>query len=117
MKAFPPRFRAGVRLFNAGRYFEAHEAFEESLDELEADGRWDLALALVQVAVGYHKWTSGHPGAGRMLGLGADKLAALPSDAWGIDAGTLRARVTADRAAADRGDRLERAPRIVPVPA
>jgi uncharacterized protein len=90
VKAFPPRFLEGVRHFNAGRYFEAHEAFEESLDDLESDARWDLALALVQVAVGYHKWTSGHAGAARMLRLGDEKLARFPADAWGIDVGGLR---------------------------
>ena len=112
MKAFPARFRDGVRLFNAGRYFEAHEAFEESLDELEADPRWEFTVALVQVAVGYHKWTSGHPGAARMLGLGAEKLAAFPPDAWGIDVDALRRRLATDLAAAGQGVPCAVPPRI-----
>jgi len=85
-----------VRHFNAGRYFEAHEAFEETLDAVEGDGRWDLLLALVQVAVGYHKRASGYDGAARMLGLGAAKLAAFPAVAWGVDVDALRRRVAAD---------------------
>ena len=113
MKAFPARFRDGVRLFNAGRYFEAHEAFEESLDELEADPRWEFALALVQVAVGYHKWTSGHAGAARMLGLGAEKLAAFPSEAWGIDVEALRTRLATDVVAVGDGAACDVPPRIV----
>jgi uncharacterized protein len=97
----PPGFADGVALFNAGCFFEAHEAFEELLDDVEEDERWDLLVALIQVAVGYHKRTSGHPGAARMLGLGLEKLAAFPEVAWGIDVGTLRARVAGDRTAAE----------------
>jgi predicted metal-dependent hydrolase len=112
MNAFPPGFRRGVQHFNAGRYFEAHEAFEDVLDEVEEDARWDFVLALVQVAVGYHKWTSRHPGAARMLGLGAEKLAAFPPDAWGIDLEALRRRIATDTAAAERG-RLNDAPPLI----
>ena len=113
MKAFPARFRDGVRLFNGGRYFEAHEAFEESLDQLETDPRWEFALALVQVAVGYHKWTSRHPGAARMLGLGAEKLAVFPPDAWGIDVDALRRRLATDITAAGQGAMCDVPPRVV----
>ena len=66
----PSRFDDGVALFNDGRFFEAHEAFEDLLDEVEEDGRWDLLIALIQVAVGYHKLASSHAGSARMLGLG-----------------------------------------------
>src|SRR5262249_10108847 len=113
VKTFPARFRDGIRLFNGGRYFEAHEAFEESLDELGDDARSELAVGLVQVAVGYHKWTSGHPGAARMLGLGAEKLAAFPPDAWGIDVEALRRRLATDIVAAGDGAVCDEPPRIV----
>ena len=95
--AFPDGFYEGVRRFAAGEYFEAHEAFEECLDAVESDDRWDLLVALVQVAVGYHKLASGHPGASRMLGLGHEKLEAFPDVAWGVDVAALRRRVAADR--------------------
>ncbi len=110
----PAPFADGVALFNAGRFFEAHEAFEELLDDVEEDERWDLLVALIQVAVGYHKWTSGHPGAARMLGLGLEKLAAFPDVAWGIDVGALRARVAEDRAAGEGAmSPLSTSPRIL----
>jgi predicted metal-dependent hydrolase len=96
-RALPPAFFDGVRRFAAADYFAAHEAFEECLDAVEADARWDLVLALVQVAVGYHKLASGHPGAERMLGLGGEKLAAFPDVAWGVDVARLRRRVDVDR--------------------
>lgn len=110
----PAAFDDGVALFNEGHFFDAHEAFEELLDDVEEDGRWDLLVALIQVAVGYHKWTSGHVGAARMLGLGLEKLAAFPDVAWGVDVGALRACVARDRTAAEGAmTRLTGAPHIV----
>jgi predicted metal-dependent hydrolase len=105
--AFPPAFADGVRLFNTGDFFAAHEAFEELLDAVEEDGRWELLVALVQVAVGYHKLSAGHPGGRRMLGLGLDKLQAFPERAWGIRVDALRARVTADVAILDAAGSLD----------
>jgi uncharacterized protein len=93
---FPPAFLDGVRLFNARQFFEAHEAFEELLDDVEEDGRWDLLVALIQVAVGYHKLASGYHGAARMLGLGLEKLRPFPATAWTVDVEGLRTRVAED---------------------
>jgi predicted metal-dependent hydrolase len=100
---FPPAFDDAVRRFNAGEYFEAHEGFEDCLDAVESDARWDLLVALIQVAVGYHKLAAGHPGAARMLGLGAEKLAAFDAVVWGLDVGRLRDRARADADALERG--------------
>ena len=105
-EAFPDGFIAGVALFNAGDFFEAHEAFEELLDAVESDTRWDLLIALIQVAVGYHKGASGNPGMERMLGSGLEKLAVFEPTAWGVDVGALRERVTADLVALARGESL-----------
>jgi predicted metal-dependent hydrolase len=102
----------GVRRFNAGEFFEAHEAFEECLDAVEDDDRWTLLLGLIQVAVGYHKHTAGHPGAERMLALGGAKLAPLPDVAWGVRIEALRRRVATDLAALARGEGIAPAPRI-----
>jgi len=104
--ALPEEFAEGVRRFNDGRYFEAHEAFEELLDTVEEDGRWDLLVALVQVAVGYHKCASRHPGSERMLRLGGEKLAAFPDVAWGVDVAALRVRIAGDVAVLARGEDL-----------
>jgi len=103
-EAFPDGFVDGVALFNGGDFFEAHEAFEELLDAVENDTRWELLIALIQVAVAYHKGAAGHPGMGRMLALGGEKLAPFAEDAWGIDVNALRVRVAADLAALDRGE-------------
>jgi uncharacterized protein len=95
----PPTFDDGVALFNDGQFFEAHEAFEELLDDVEEDERWDLLVALIQVAVGYHKLASGHAGSARMLELGLTKLGAFAGRAWGVDVEALRRRVASDVAA------------------
>ena len=102
----PPGFVEGVRRFNRGEYFEAHEAFEELLDDVEGDRRWDLLVALVQLAVAYHKAASGHAGDVRMLTLAAGKLAPFPPVAWGVAVDALRRRVAGDLAAVDAGGSL-----------
>ena len=93
----------GVRRFNAGEFFEAHEAFEELLDAVESDARWELLVALIQVAVGYHKCASGHPGDRAMLEKGLAKLAPFADDAGGVALEALRARVRSDLAALAAG--------------
>ncbi len=104
---FPPGIATALRHFNAGRFFEAHEAFEELLEEVEGDSRrWGLLLALVQVAVGYHKAVSGHPGAERMLRLGAEKLRGFPDVVYGVAVGRLRTRVADDLGLLAAGDSL-----------
>ena len=103
----PAGFIEGVRHFNEGRYFEAHEAFEELLDEVEDDdAHWRLLVALVQVAVGYHKASSGNPGAERMLRMGMEKLAGFPDVAYGVRVRALRERVDADLESGDVARRV-----------
>ena len=109
---FPDGFGAAVRRFNAGEFFEAHEGFEELLDQVEGDSRWDLLVALIQVAVGYHKLTSVHPGAERMLRLGAEKLAAFPAVAWGVAVDRLRRRIADDLATLEQGGAVGEPPRL-----
>ncbi len=114
--AMPAGFVDGVRHFNRGDFFEAHEAFEDLLDAVDGDGdaRWDLLVALVQVSVGYHKSASGHVGAVRMLSLGLEKLSAFPDVAAGVAVEALRARIRDDLAAfaagADPAARIAAAP-------
>lgn len=99
--AFPEGFIAGVAHFNSGRFFEAHESFEDLLDAVESDARWELLVALIQVAVGYHKGQHGHPGCARMLRLGLEKLGDAGATAFGVDVAALRRRIAADLAAID----------------
>ena len=52
----PGALRRGAALFDKGRFWDAHEAWEEAW--LEEDGEVRLLLqGLIQVAAGYHKAT------------------------------------------------------------
>ena len=105
---YHPALLRSIKDFNSGRYFEAHEALEDALDAVEDDDTtWQLFLGLIRVAVGYHKWASGHPGAQTMLAMGLDTLASLPDECGGVRLKALRQRVRQDLT---RLDELPRGP-------
>jgi uncharacterized protein len=83
-------FRRGIALFNLGKFFEAHEVWEESwLTALEPDK--SFLQGLIQVAAALH-----HHGRGNMRGLrsllaaGLAKLDPFPEAHRGIALGNLR---------------------------
>ncbi|HUI26269.1 MAG TPA: DUF309 domain-containing protein [Candidatus Kryptonia bacterium] len=85
-----------AREFNAGRYFEAHEALEDALDDAP-DELWGLFTGLIHIAVGYHKATQQlRNGALRMLESGLRKVACYPADAGRMNLDALRIRVRDD---------------------
>ncbi|HVN88050.1 MAG TPA: DUF309 domain-containing protein [Candidatus Binatia bacterium] len=90
------RLRAGVGLFNAGEFFEAHEVWEALW--LESVGADRLVLqGLIQIAAGYHKYEIGVPaGALKLLTTGLQKLGAYGDEACGLVIGKVRAAVAAD---------------------
>ena len=76
----PGALRRGAALFDEGRFWDAHEAWEEAW--LEEDGEVRLLLqGLIQVAAGYHKATVQlQPnGCVKLLRSGLDKLTPLPA--------------------------------------
>ena len=77
--------RRGAALFDQGRFWDAHEAWEEAW--LEEDGEVRLLLqGLIQVAAGYHKATvQMQPnGCVKLLRSGLDKLEPLPTALLGV---------------------------------
>jgi hypothetical protein len=63
-----PRFLSGVADFNAGAFFEAHEAWEALWNDSEGETK-RFVQALVQLAAGYHKLEIGvRGGAVKLLG-------------------------------------------------
>jgi len=87
-----PRTKAALRrgavLFDEGRFWEAHEAWEEAW--LEEDGEVRLFLqGLIQVAAGYHKATVQLQPSGcvKLLRSGLDKLEPLPPEFLGVSLG------------------------------
>ncbi|HLE85951.1 MAG TPA: DUF309 domain-containing protein [Thermoanaerobaculia bacterium] len=117
--------RAGVDHFNSGRYFEAHEAWEEIWrsrpaperpaaedrvgapspppggeereGEKEGGSSKDLWRGLIQVAVGlYHHLERGNPAAARrVMARGLRRLERFPQGAEGFDLDALRAAARA----------------------
>jgi len=74
--AIDPRLENGRALFNAHRFFEAHDAWEEVWREAAGPRRIFLQ-GLIQIAAGLLKDQRGAPGsAARLLEMGLAKLAA-----------------------------------------
>lgn len=76
----------GIACFNAGRYFEAHEAWEEEWLRAPA-GPWrDGCQGLIQVAAALHHATRGNGrGAVRLLDRAGERLRRIPPSLLGID--------------------------------
>lgn len=83
-------FEEGIILFNAARFFEAHEPWEEIWRSTNPEPR-DLHQGLVQVAAGLHIWLArGKPApATRVLGRGVERLRPFQPTAVGIDIAAL----------------------------
>ena len=118
--AYHPALLRAVKDFNSGRYFEAHEYLEEALDDVEDEEHtWELFIGLIQIAVGYHKCSSGYPGGEKMLGKGLEKVTPLPNVCAGVRLEVLRERIRADLENDDK-KRLDRIstepPRITLIP-
>ena len=74
----------GRTLFNEGKFFEAHEIWEEKWRDSEGDER-HLLQGLIQVAAGVYKLQTGMPtGTVKLLQKGAGHLRAVPPDMYGV---------------------------------
>jgi uncharacterized protein len=80
----------GLRLFNAGEYFEAHEVLESAWKAEHTPGR-ELYRAVLQVAVAYLQIERGnYTGAVKMFRRSRRWIDPLPNECQGIDIATLR---------------------------
>ena len=96
MEARPQALLDGVRDFNSGHYFEAHEHWEDALEELP-DHQWDLFIGLIQIAVGYHKLGQNLlGGAAGMLEKGLEKMKEISPEGLPVEIEPLRKRVASD---------------------
>lgn len=103
--------QAGRRLFNARRFFEAHEVWEEAWLRETGDTR-RLLQALIQIAAGYHHaFERGRPhGCVRLLDAGSRRLETLADDAGGLALPAFREAVAASLTKALRWERGESGP-------
>jgi uncharacterized protein len=85
------QFRRGIALFNARKFFEAHEAWEE-LWLVEVEPEKTFLQGLIQVAAGFHHHGRGNRrGTESLLAAGLAKLKTFPDDHRGLALGALRA--------------------------
>ena len=83
----------GVALFNAGRFYEAHEAWEEAW-LCESGARRLLLQGLILVAAGWLKRDAGNArGAWTLFSRALERLHSLPARCEGVDVGGLRPQV------------------------
>lgn len=83
----------GVALFNAGRWYQAHEIWEEAWKQ-ESGARRVLLQGLIQVAAGCLKQAEGRAEGARTLFTRAlERLEPLPSPCEGVDVGVLVSQV------------------------
>jgi predicted metal-dependent hydrolase len=83
----------GLALARAGRYFEAHEAFEDAWRAASPDER-DFFQGLVHVVVAWYQDGRGNEtGCGRQLEKAARRLAAYAPRHRGVDVASLLAQV------------------------
>jgi predicted metal-dependent hydrolase len=81
----PGRFEQGINFFNAERYFEAHEAWEDMWREEQGELRL-FYQGLVQAAVGLHHLTRGNLRGGRsQIVKSLSKLEQYPNPTAGIE--------------------------------
>jgi hypothetical protein len=86
----PPAVIEGIRLFNDGRYFEAHEELETAWKEESGPVR-DLYRGILQVAVGYlHIQRGNYTGARKMFIRCRRWLVLFPDQCRGVDLGQLK---------------------------
>ncbi len=85
------RLSQGIFFFNSGRYFEAHEVWEDMWREEQGALRL-FYQGLVQAAVGlHHLGRNNRSGARLQLSKSLAKLAQYPAEMEGIDLAGLRA--------------------------
>lgn len=84
-------FACGIEHFDAGRYYEAHEDWEDLWRTLRGTDRL-FVQALIQASVALHHLGRGNDAGARQLARATfSKLALLPGTMWGVDCEALAA--------------------------
>jgi len=108
------KFQHGIKLFNAGSFFDAHEVLEDVWREAEGD-RKKFLQALIQAAVGLHHHSTGNiVGARSLLARSSRKLTDYPEGYCGIALDELCASLREWQVSLADGDMPPRPPCIRP---
>jgi uncharacterized protein len=88
-------FRRGIEQFNSGRFFEAHETWEEVWLRSPEPEKTFLQ-GIIQVAAAFHHHSRGNDrGAQTLLNAGLSRLSRFPETHRGIALGSLRSSAEA----------------------
>lgn len=88
-------FEEGLRLFNAGEFFEAHEVWEDAWWPAEGEKRLFLQ-ALIQISVAFQHWRRRNPGGAMMLYRAAlEKFARVSGPMFGVNPAAVADQFTA----------------------
>lgn len=99
MNRFDPEYLEGIRLFNAGHYWHAHEQWEACWLRSEEPAA-TFYKAIIQAAAALVKWRQGNlRGLRRNWAKSCGRLDRLPPTYLGLNLADLRAAI--DRIAAD----------------
>jgi predicted metal-dependent hydrolase len=108
------KFREGLERFNAGRFFEAHESWEE-IWLAAPEPEKTFLQGIIQVSAAFHHYRrDNRAGAESLLGEGLRKLDRFPSVHRGLAIGELRefVRLWLVALAEDNYATLQRVPRL-----
>ncbi|MEO6727023.1 MAG: DUF309 domain-containing protein [Blastocatellia bacterium] len=91
MRDLPEAYLRGAALFNAGKFFECHDAWEEIWLKAEGEER-EFLHAMIQAAAALHHFQQGNlKGAKSVGGRAIEKLNVLPSVMMQLDTCAFRA--------------------------
>jgi hypothetical protein len=84
------RFERGLAHFNARRFFEAHEVWEE-IWLVENEPEKTFLQGIIQIAAAFHHYLRENPdGAESLLAAGIVKISRFPDDYYGLAVENLR---------------------------
>jgi hypothetical protein len=102
-----PYLDEGIRLFNEGNYFLAHETLEEYWIEAEAEER-DFYQGLIHVAVGFHHLVRGNSvGAALQFRKARGRLEGYPDEVDGVDVRGIKQFLDEAPARVEKGDPVD----------
>lgn len=97
-------YREGLDAFNSGRFFDAHEHWEDLWRET-LDPEKQFLQGLIQVAAGFHHYSRANLlGTRKLLQAGLSKLDDFPEGHGGLEIGLLRRAVREWLAAIESGE-------------
>ncbi len=82
---YDARYLEGIRLFNAGEFFDAHEVWEELWHESLGPERRFIQGLIHATVCAYHAYRGNLRGAARLFASGQKYMLQYPDPFWGLE--------------------------------